>query len=146
MIKGTYMKTFSNYLLIILNVFLGVGGLLGGISFVTDTSGGGLGAKLSWLEKTPVDNYLVPGIYILIVYGIAPLLVLIAWKFHVKKAMLLNALIGFSLIPWIIYQFVVLSEKIFLQYIMITLGVLIFLISFYTYRNDENHDVHQPNS
>lgn len=123
------MKKLNWVSLIALDVFLSVGGFVGGLSFIFDSSGAGLGADPSWLEKSPVDNFLLPGIYILIIYAIAPIVLLVLNRTYRKAALLGNALVGFSLIPWIFYQFIVVPERIFIQYLMLGVGAVISILS-----------------
>src|ERR1044072_1687509 len=52
---------------------LSFGGFIGGISFVAEPTGEGLGARLSWLDQAPVSDFLLPGLFLLAVYGLFPL-------------------------------------------------------------------------
>ncbi len=58
--------------LLFLLVFLAVGGLYGGIAMLTDPAGGSLGLT-DVLPLLPVSNYVLPGVFLLIVMGLAPL-------------------------------------------------------------------------
>lgn len=58
------------YILLFFMVFLAVSGLAGGISLTADPTGGLLKMPLSFLEGTPFKNYLLPGLFLLIVLGI----------------------------------------------------------------------------
>jgi hypothetical protein len=62
--------------------FLSIGGFVGGVSFVVDRTGAGLGAELSWLEETPVSDFLLPGLFILAVYAIGTLVLMagLTWR------------------------------------------------------------------
>jgi hypothetical protein len=70
--------TFRNrpgtlFVLLALLIFLGAGGLVGGVSMLSDPSGQGLGLSLDLLDPVPIDDYLLPGIFLLTVMGILPL-------------------------------------------------------------------------
>ncbi|MFN8234088.1 MAG: hypothetical protein U0V56_11695 [Actinomycetota bacterium] len=52
-------------------------GSVGGWSFITDPTGAGLRARLAWLERTPVDDFLIPGWYLFLAYGVGGLLVIV---------------------------------------------------------------------
>ena len=53
-----------------LQLFVGVGGVAGGLALVTDPRGTNLGFSLEVLEATPFRDYLIPGIVLLAVNGI----------------------------------------------------------------------------
>ncbi len=61
------------WLLVALLGLLVVTGFDGGLSFVTDPTGASLGAKLSWLDRSPVSDFLLPGLFLLVTYGIGGL-------------------------------------------------------------------------
>ena len=60
-----------------------VGGFVGGIAFVSDPTGASLGARLAWLDKTPVDDFFLPGLFLLGVYAIGTLIAIagLIWRF-----------------------------------------------------------------
>ena len=66
-----------NFLLFLLG-FLGIGAILGGGLLIISPSGSLLCAPLSILEPTSFNNFLIPGILLFSVIGIAPLLLIIA--------------------------------------------------------------------
>ena len=123
--------------------FLSLGGFIGGLSFVLDSSGAGLGANVSWLQKTPVSDFFLPGLFILGVYGIgsAILMVGLVWRTPVGPAPHRDATRGrrwawtgtmaqgATLVIWILYEFVVLPEQILLQPILIGVGLLMVLLA-----------------
>src|SRR6186713_84256 len=58
------------WLVVALLAFLAIGGLGGGVAFVTDPTGATIGARLSWLQETPVSDFLLPGLFLLVVFAI----------------------------------------------------------------------------
>ena len=122
--------------------FLSIGGFVGGLSFISDRSGAGLGVDLSWLEHTPVHDFLLPGLFILAVYaiGTAILMAGLAWRFSPGPLRRADRWIGFHwswaatmlvgavLIGWILYEFAIIPERIALQPILIAVGVLMLAI------------------
>ena len=78
--------------------FLSIGGVVGGVSFVVDRSGAGLGAKLSWLEQTPVSDFLLPGLFLLVVYGIGSAILMagLTWRFPPACSAVSIACSGFT--------------------------------------------------
>lgn len=65
-------RPMAAYLLVVSVVLLAAGGLSGGVAFVADRSGGLLGMDRSYLAGSPVSDYLLPGIFLLVVFGLIP--------------------------------------------------------------------------
>ncbi|MFH1312466.1 MAG: hypothetical protein ABIJ00_04490 [Candidatus Eisenbacteria bacterium] len=59
--------------LVFLLLLLGVGGLYGGIPMLTEPTGGSIGLT-EVLPLLPVADYTLPGLFLLIVMGLAPLI------------------------------------------------------------------------
>jgi hypothetical protein len=59
----------------ILMLFQGLSGILGGIGLIGDPSGRSLQIPLEWLEGSPFNNYMIPGIILLLILGLYPLIV-----------------------------------------------------------------------
>lgn len=106
--------------LIFLHVFLGIGAVSGGLAFILAPTGNDnyLGMPFSFLENTPFDSFLIPGILLFTVLGVFPL-VLAYWLFRKtpsKFGEVLNVFkdkhwswgfslyVGFALIIWITVQ------------------------------------------
>jgi hypothetical protein len=118
--------------------FLSVGGFVGGISFVADRTGAGIGARLSWLEDTPVPDFLLPGVFLLIVFAIGTLLMMVglAWRFSPHVLRPVDEWIGFRwswagtivigsvLVLWILYEFTIVPDRIVLQPMLLAVGAL----------------------
>jgi hypothetical protein len=62
----------------ILQVLIGIGAVPAGISMIHDPSGRGLAMPLEILANTPFSNFLIPGLFLLVVNGIGSLLAGIA--------------------------------------------------------------------
>lgn len=122
---------------------LSLGGFVGGLSFVRDRTGADLGAKLSWLQKTPVHDFFLPGLFLLGVYGIGSLLLMagLAWRWSPGPVPRLDTGLGHhwawfgaigqgaALVVWILYEFVVLPNQMLLQPILIGVGLLIVVLA-----------------
>jgi hypothetical protein len=122
--------------------FLSIGGFVGGVSFVVDRTGAGLGMKVAWLEQTPVSDYLLPGVFLLAVYAIGSLVLMagLTWRWSPGPLAALDRRLGYHwswagtivvgavLVGWIIYQFTVIPGVIALQPIMIVAGVVMVAI------------------
>ncbi|MFP2994427.1 hypothetical protein ABN763_00885 [Spongiivirga sp. MCCC 1A20706] len=112
------MKNKWKNLLIALLAFLGLGAVYGGSLLIISPSGKLLGMPIYLLESTPFNNFLIPGIFLFVINGIAPLLLIIAF---IKKpdSTLAERLNIFSDMHWswsfIIYQAIVLILWIQIQ-------------------------------
>jgi hypothetical protein len=83
--EATTMRTrrpATVWLEVALLAILSIGGFVGGVAFVTDPTGASLGAQLAWLEKTPVSDFLLPGLFLLIVYAIGSVVLIggLVWR------------------------------------------------------------------
>ena len=58
----------------VLQIFIGIGALPAGIVLITDPSGSSLGMPLENLINSPFSDFLVPGIFLLVVNGIGSLI------------------------------------------------------------------------
>jgi hypothetical protein len=88
----------------ILQVFIGIGAVPAGISMIHDPSGRGLGMPLEMLANSPFSNFLIPGVFLLVVNGIGSLLGAIgSFKRH-RFAGEIAAGLGAFLIVWIAAQ------------------------------------------
>src|SRR5664280_3147951 len=70
-------NTARNVLLILLG-FLALGAIIGGGTLTISPTGKLLRMPLYLLEKSPFNNYLIPGIILFSVFGLAPLLLIFA--------------------------------------------------------------------
>jgi len=118
------MKIYAtrNTLLFLL-AFLGIGAIGGGGALIVSPSGQLLRMPLSMLEKSPFSSFLIPGIILFLVFGIAPCILIFSLlrKTGNKFAERLNFFrdmhwswsysiyVGFSLIIWIQLQMVFLG-------------------------------------
>ncbi len=115
-------------LLVILLVFLSLSGLFG-IIFLIDPSGALVEMPLSHLDKLPIDTFFLPGLYLLIVYGIGSAVIAYGLRRQLFWAPVAGLLLGLVLIGWVIGQIILWGEPAILQYIYFTVGVAIFLLS-----------------
>jgi hypothetical protein len=113
------------------------------LSLLNDPSGNGIGLSLDVLKNTPFKNFFIPGLFLLVVLGLIPLITLyglltrkwlnwarkINWdkKFHWSNAF--SFYIGILLILWINMQlyFGIVYNNLHFSYTI--LGVLIIILS-----------------
>jgi hypothetical protein len=116
-----------------------VTGFFGGWSFISDPSGAGLQAELSWLEQTPVSDFFLPGLFLLGVYGVGGTILIVGLIGRPSPGVLgrLDARLGYHwswagsivfgavLILWIVYELIVMTEQIWIQPALMTAGLAI---------------------
>ena len=92
------------YRLGILQVFIGVGAVAGGLSLVLDPSGETLGTPIELLKNTPFTTFLVPGIVLLVVNGLGSLAGAVASFTSHRRAGAMAVALGAFLVLWISVQ------------------------------------------
>ncbi|HNZ42860.1 MAG TPA: hypothetical protein PLB59_06010 [Bacteroidales bacterium] len=140
--KKTQKPAMRNVLIILLG-FLGLGAIYGGGTLIISPSGELLGMPLSLLEHSPFNSFLVPGIILFSVLGIAPCLLIIALlkKPEKKFAERLNFFkdmhwswsysiyTGFALIIWIQIEMLFLQAVEWIHVFYVFLAVAIIFVA-----------------
>ena len=112
-------------------LFQGLSGLAGGLGLMGDPSGEGLGLSMTLLEGSPFPDYLVPGLVLFMVLGIAPMVVARGvWVGH--EASWIGALmVGAALMVWIAVQILIVGYHASppLQALYGSLGLIILVLS-----------------
>jgi FtsH-binding integral membrane protein len=90
-------------------VFQGLSGLLGGVGLVFDPTGESLQIPVSWLENSPFDDYLIPGLILLIVLSFFPLVVFYGLLKKWSWSLLAAFMVGAALIIWIGVQILIIG-------------------------------------
>jgi hypothetical protein len=107
-----------------LQVFVGLGGVAGGIGLVSDPSGLNVGMSIEMLAATPFSSFLVPGLVLLAINGLGSLLgsflTFTQRPFAAKAAMAL----GIFLIAWIVIQVYWIGLVHWLQPLYLGFGIL----------------------
>ncbi|WP_232436835.1 hypothetical protein [Paenibacillus senegalimassiliensis] len=125
MTKGTSKMPFAIKLLVALQALLGVGAVFGGGALMVDPTGASIGMPSDIMKIPLFSSYFIPGMILLLVFGVVPLLVTSAlikkwewsWgnKLNVFKELhwswAFSLYIGFALIIWISVQIYILSSS-----------------------------------
>lgn len=109
----------------------GLSGLAGGIGLVADPSGRSLGIPLAWLEGSPFSDYIIPGLILLVVLGVTPMLVAYGlWRAR-PWAWAGSVLVGVALVMWLVVEIAVIGYQADppLQLVYGVLAVLILAIT-----------------
>lgn len=131
-------RPFTLYLLLFFLLFLAFGGLYGGVAMLTDPEGGSL-AMDSLLPLLPVANFILPGLFLLLVMGLAPLLLSYGLLMQPTRTVTVNGrywawvgTVGLALIlaVWLVVQGVLIGFQWPIQYVTAVNGLLILLLAF----------------
>ena len=130
-------RPFETWILYLLLLLLAINAFYGGISLMLAPDGSLLGMQPGWLDKTPFSSYFIPGLLLLMMNGVLPLLALFGlitknrtwfgwlniyrntywgWTFSVYSGIITNI--------WIIVQ-QLMAEYFILQTIIAAVGLLI---------------------
>ncbi|MEC0124520.1 hypothetical protein [Paenibacillus pabuli] len=107
-----------SWALIIMQALLAIGAIIGGGALIIDPSGNSVHMPGSLLEHSPFGSFLIPGIILLLVLGVMPMIIAISllrrthWKIGEKLNLYPNQYwgwtfslyTGFALIIWIMVQ------------------------------------------
>lgn len=135
-------RPLALYPLLVLIGVLSIAGLAGGWSLMADRTGDALQADLSWLEGTPVSDFLLPGVFLFLVYGVFGLILIaglwtrrsfglagigertgLLWSWWGAVA------IGSILIAWIVYELFVIPDVVWLQPALAAVGFAIIVLA-----------------
>jgi len=130
-------RPFTLYPLLLLIGVLSLAGLFGGWSLMTDRTGASLQADLAWLDRTPVHDFLAPGLFLFLVYGLFGLVLM--WGLWTGRSFgpltridrrtgrhwsWWGAIaLGSVLVAWIAYELFVIPEVIWLQPALAAMGL-----------------------
>jgi hypothetical protein len=107
-----------------LQIFIALGAIAGGVNFLLDTSGAGFGFTLDLLQGTPFKDYLLPGLYLLLINGLGTLLAaVLSFRRHPLAADV-GIVLGLALMGWIAAQILWVGYLSWLQPFYFVLGVL----------------------
>ena len=114
-------------LLAVVEVFVGVGALYGGLNLMVDAEGFGLEA--SWLSGTPFPSYTIPGVFLFVVIGGGMLAAAATALIGSRWAALAAFCMGVALLAFLAVETAAIgyhgAEQIYLLAIMATSGVVL---------------------
>ena len=131
------------WILIFWLLFLALGGLYGGIAMLLDPSGGSL-QMTEVLPLLPVSNYILPGLFLLVIMGLLPLFLIYGLLTRLNWSWLESLLrqtqyhwawtgtviLGIVLAIWLIVEGALIGFKWAIQYVTAINGLLILLFAF----------------
>ena len=107
-----------------IQVFVAVWALPAGLSMITNPTGMGLGMSPQLLSDSPFDSFLIPGLFLFFVNGLANVLgAFLSFKRHLYAGILGLAL-GIFLVLWIVAQVYFIGFAHFLQPLFMLIGLI----------------------
>lgn len=76
--SGNSSNSDKSYLLAAMHGLLGLGAVIGGFMLILDPSGKLLNMPVSLLERSPFSDFLIPGMILLLVLGLFPIVICMA--------------------------------------------------------------------
>ena len=136
-------KSFTCYILMFLLLFQSITAIAGGWGLVSNPSGSNLGFSVTMLENSPFTDFLIPGLFLLVVLGIGPAVIFygLIKKPKFRLAEMINIYknyhwswtfsyyLGIVLVLWIDIQVYFLRETFILHFVYSVLGVLIIVLT-----------------
>lgn len=124
------MKT-SKISTAIIQIFNGLSGILGGFMLIKDPSGSSLEMDLDWLQSTPFQNFLIPGIVLFAINGLGNVIGFVTTLSKSKNAGKLAMALGAIMMIWIISQVSWIGYKNYLQPLYFFTGLLQLIAGYY---------------
>lgn len=104
------MKPTIRIIALILLLFNGISAIGGGIGMICNPTGDRTGMPLSMLEHSPFDNFLIPGIILLVMNGLLSILFAI---FVIRRTGISSWLVmiqGCILLGWLLFQIAMIRD------------------------------------
>ena len=108
----------------VLQAFIGVGAVAGGLGLALDPSGASLGVPLELLENTPFATFLIPGIILFAINGLGSLAGAVASFARHRYAGEAAMAFGGFLVAWILVQVYWMSGFHWLHSLYLSLGII----------------------
>jgi hypothetical protein len=117
------------WLAVAIEIITGILAIPVGLSFIADPTGQAMGLPAGWIEATPFGNYLLPGLYLLLMNGIAMLALAGLTVIRHWTAPWLTGVLGVGMVVWILVQIAVMPETMVLTWVFLGVGIVLSLIS-----------------
>lgn len=132
------MRKYLRVLVIVMLLINAAGALTAGWSFIAMPDGSGIGMSLKYLEHSPFDSYLVPGLVLFLANGIFSVWTLMTLLFGWRTYPYYVLIQGTLLTGWIAVQTIMVRDFNWLHFTMGLIGLLL-IASGYLLRNGRNN-------
>lgn len=119
------MKLFLKILVVTLLLLNGTGALYGGWNLIIYPDGSSLGLPVAYLENSPFDSYLIPGLILISVNGLFSFLTLGFLAFNHAKTLWFIFAQGILLLGWILVQVIIIQVFHPFQLIFGLIGIIL---------------------
>ena len=110
-------------------LFLSISGLAGGIGMLMDPSGASLSLPADLLVDLPLETFILPGLYLVLVYGLlSPVIAYGLWK-RAPWAWAAAVVLSIILLAWIIGQFILWGSPHIIQAVYFVLSLAMLILS-----------------
>lgn len=116
------------WILMVLLLIQGLGGLAGGLSLTIRPDGSIMKMPVSYLEGSPFSDFLIPGLVLLLVLGVLPLVAVGGLWMRRSWAWYAAFAVGCALMVWILVEITIVPFN-WLQPVYGVVGVLIFAVA-----------------
>jgi hypothetical protein len=110
-------------------VFLGIGALPSGFLMAGWPDGSKFGITTTWLAGSPFSDYLIPGLILLLLFGVGSLVVAVLGARKAPIAPFLAFAIGVGMVIWVVVELAVIKQPSFLQVMYGMLGAALAVVS-----------------
>ena len=113
---------------VVLLLFNGIGAIYGGYMLMVDPSGSKIELQLSYLEHSPFNNYLIPGIVLFTCNGVLSLVTAVFIIFNRPYYPTLIFIQGCILLGWIIIQVMMVQIVYYLHFLLGGIGLALIVL------------------
>jgi hypothetical protein len=115
--------------------FVGLGGVYGAVQMLADPYRP-MGMSTHMIARTPFDSFVVPGVLLLLLVGVAPLFLAVGLlaRTHLHPGWV--AAYGVGLMAWIVTQWVVVDARLWLQPVIFGIGFVIVVLAAALWRRE----------